>query len=251
MESLGSFETIIEFASQFYLNDMDPYFDVVYLQVLADMIEKIMHPNKPITYITSTETLNEPIVSHYPEYIIFSLPLIALIINAPLVERKEEIKIEKNFNIMNVLKPLETQSTFDEEKKLMNPDRRIVFLILIRMTIMIQHWRQHVITNTEATLSHKDFKPIEMARELQSVIDGDDTNQTYVKKNVGLCESDEIEMISYLKKVNNLKTKNNFDYNNDDYDDNDNDDNDDNNDDDDDDNDEYEDESDEKNNTTI
>lgn len=163
--SLASYESIFNFASKFYLETMTPFFTKDYLQVLIAMIEYIMKPPNVIRYIITVEPLQEPIASKYPEFVLFSIPLIASIVNAPLLPKNNEIKKEKNYNILDILNVSERETAFKEQKITMSSDKKFIYLILIRLTEMIQHWHHHILTKTEYCFTHQNFKSIEIAKE--------------------------------------------------------------------------------------
>lgn len=163
---INSIESILEYASKYYKTELKPYYTDEYVLILKAMFLNLnLLPSNFKIYIVP-DILNEPIIS-LNEFILISVPLVAEYINIPLLPLKESIEVANYDNFQDLFTCVinKKEKSNKVEKKLKDSYIVTVYCILCRLVLMIQHWKQHVITKTEKNLNHTNIRLIEMAKQ--------------------------------------------------------------------------------------
>lgn len=168
--SLDSWESIFSIADKFYSDQLHPYYHDAYIDVIVSIISFIINIHDEVKFYWVDINLREPLMSHQDlNMIILSRPAFAEIINEKIDFIDLKIKHHEPFDIFKAFGTIKYEmnnfSCVKAEIEKMSRDKEAVFIILIRIILIVQHWKMHLLTKSIQTLSHKGFVPIEMAND--------------------------------------------------------------------------------------
>lgn len=173
--ALESLESILDFIAPYYDKNMKPYYTRDYIMIATHMISNVLLGttvyNAELRLTVTSEALCEPIISYNKEMILISEPLFAQLINAPIAMFDLKLTFMDNFDICTHKKT--TLQRCDEyfgdrlNETLLTIEQKVHVILLMRIALMIQHWRQHILTNTIRTLDHRDFEPVEIVTPIE------------------------------------------------------------------------------------
>lgn len=166
--SLESWESIFHIASKFFNENLPLYFSNDYIEIIENVIVQVVDIEDGVQFCPTHVVLSEPLISSLDLKIIFlSVPLFADLINERIDIIHTKIKPEKSFNLSSVLSTITYKnndySCINDETKKLDSNKQVIFIILIRIVLIVQHWRTHIKTNTMEDLKHEEFECIEMA----------------------------------------------------------------------------------------
>lgn len=166
--SLESWESIFHIASKFFNEHLPLYYTDDYIEIIENVIVQVVNVEDDVKFCPVQVVLSEPLISlSKPKIIFLSLPLFAELINERIDIVNIRIKPEKSFNLSSILSTItynnEDNLYINNETKKLDSNKQAIFIILIRIVLIVQHWRTHIKTNTMEDLKHDKFECIEMA----------------------------------------------------------------------------------------
>lgn len=166
--SLDSWESINSVADMFYNDHLPTYYHDDYIDVVIRIIQFIINIHDDVKFYWFDIDMREPLISH-PELnmIILSRPSFAEIINEKIDFIDLKIKYQESFDIFKAFGTIKYEtgnfSCVGPQVEKLSKDKEARLIILIRIILIVHHWKTHLLTDTMRSLSHKEFRPIEMA----------------------------------------------------------------------------------------
>lgn len=173
--SLDSWESIINVASLFYSDNLPTYYHDDYIDIIVRIIQFVINVHEDVKFYWVDVDLREPLISHSKlNMIILSRPTFAEMINEKIDFIDLKIKHEETFDVFKVFGTIkyerENFSCVGSQTEKLTKDKEAKIIILIRIILIVQHWKMHEATKTTQSFSHEDFHPIELANNKNKII---------------------------------------------------------------------------------
>lgn len=169
--STQSYESILMLASRYYNQHLPLYFANEHIDLVCNILLLLLQ-EKSLNIVQTTSILLEPIVENN-NIIYISIPLLGLLINAPVELPKNTVEFVKDFDIF---KGLDYGAKVDESRKSVfnfngdsddfTPSVRIRFMHMIRLVFACSHFYEHYQNKTPYTEHPKSINHLERAVQI-------------------------------------------------------------------------------------
>lgn len=154
-QSIVSWERVAEVSARLYDQNIPTYYTIDHLEQCKNILATITG-NKEYSYYISQLPLPEPIINDADDVVVFSEPLIAQLVNAPIEMPTQNVQIVEQFDLFREVKNVQAEELTRQNKSIITanikkstPDhfdlsRYVRSVQLRRLVLAAAHYNEHV-----------------------------------------------------------------------------------------------------------